>query len=254
MVERVAQPVTEQPTLVFVHGVGTNQTIWRSQLRHLNKRTPALALDLPAHGTNSARVRYTVAELATYLREWLGERQVQRPVLVGHSLGGLAALTVAMQRPQVLTGLIVVGAGARLRVMPEIFERLRGRYQHAVELIERLAFLPQTAPAIRLKATVPWSEANPEVVYCDFAACNEFDATRWVGNVDIPTLVVVGRHDQLAPLRLSEQLHAALPHSNLAIIEDAGHMVMLEQPRRFNAAIDAFVDRLALPRRGARLA
>src|SRR5205823_3396821 len=126
--ERVSRLSATQPTLVFVHGVGTNQTIWRSQLRHLNKRTPALALDLPAHGTNSARVRYTVAELATYLREWLGERQVPNPVLVGHSLGGLAALTVALQRPQILSGLIVVGAGARLRVMPAIFESLRGRY------------------------------------------------------------------------------------------------------------------------------
>ena len=241
-----------QPTLVFVHGVGTNQTIWRSQLRHLNKRTPALALDLPAHGTNSARVRYTVAELATYLREWLGERQVPNPVLVGHSLGGLAALTVALQRPQILSGLIVVGAGARLRVMPAIFESLRGRYPRAVEFIDRLWFVPGTAPAIRIKATVPLSEANPEVVYCDFAACNEFDATRWVGNVDVPTLVIAGRHDQLAPVRLAEQLQDLVPHADLAVIEDAGHMAMLEQPRRFNAAVDAFVERMARPRVAAR--
>lgn len=233
---------------MFVHGVGTNQTIWRSQLRHLNKRTPAVALDLPSHGTNNARVRYTVAELATYLREWLGERQIKHPVLVGHSLGGLAALTVAMQRPQVLSGLIVVGAGARLRVTPAIFEKLRGRYAQATELIERLMFVPGTAPAIRIKATVPLHESNPEVVYCDFAACNEFDATRWAGNVDIPTLVIVGRHDQLAPVRLSEQLTQAIPQAHLAVVEDAGHMVMLEQPRRFNAAVDTFVEHLAMPR------
>ena len=243
-----------QPTLVFVHGVAANQTIWRSQLRHLNKRTPALALDLPAHGANNARVRYTVAELATYLREWLGERGVSHPILVGHSLGGLAALTVAMQRPQVLAGLVVVGAGARLRIMPAMFEKLRGKYAGALELIEKLSFVPGTAPAIRIKATVPWSEANPEVVYSDFAACNEFDASRWLGNVDVPTLAVVGRHDQIAPVRISEQLAAGVPGANLAVIEDAGHMCMLEQPRRFNAAIDTFVEHLAAPRLRTRLA
>ena len=238
-----------QPTLVFVHGVAANQTIWRSQLRHLNKRTPALALDLPAHGANNARVRYTVAELATYLREWLGERGVSHPILVGHSLGGLAALTVAMQRPQVLAGLVVVGAGARLRIMPAMFEKLRGKYAGALELIEKLSFVPGTAPAIRIKATVPLSEANPDVVYSDFVACNEFDATRWTGNVDIPTHVIVGRHDLLCPPRIGEQLARAVPTATFNVIEDAGHMAMLEQPRRFNASVDAFVERMQQPQR-----
>ncbi|MCX7634623.1 MAG: alpha/beta hydrolase, partial [Syntrophales bacterium] len=62
--------------------------------------------------------------------------------------------------------------------------------------------------------------------------------------IKVPTLIVCGREDKMTPPSLSEQLHAAIPGSRLAIIEGGGHFVMMEQAEEFNTALRAFVQSL----------
>jgi pimeloyl-ACP methyl ester carboxylesterase len=81
----------------------------------------------------------------------------------------------------------------------------------------------------------------PEVTHADFAACNAFDVMARVGEIAAPTLVIVGRDDQMTPLKFSEFLASKIRDARLIVVERAGHSVMLEQPEVVNEAVRAFV-------------
>jgi pimeloyl-ACP methyl ester carboxylesterase len=82
---------------------------------------------------------------------------------------------------------------------------------------------------------------GPEVLYGDFLACNRFDLREEVERIDLPTLVICGREDELTPVSYSEFLHRRIKGAALEIIPDAGHMVMMEAPDPFNRAVRDFV-------------
>ncbi len=97
------------PEVTFLHGAGLNAHTWDTTVLHLG--LPALVLDLPGHGDSSWRgdARYTgesiAADIAPAVREWTGGR---RQVLVGHSLGGLAAAALAARHPDLIRSLVLV--------------------------------------------------------------------------------------------------------------------------------------------------
>ena len=80
-----------------------------------------------------------------------------------------------------------------------------------------------------------------EVIYKDFSACNRFDAMNTVNSIRVPTLIICGNDDALTLSKYSLYLHEAIHGSRLTLIDDAGHMVMMEKPTEVNKVIEEFV-------------
>jgi pimeloyl-ACP methyl ester carboxylesterase len=87
-------------------------------------------------------------------------------------------------------------------------------------------------------------KVKPEVAYGDFIACDRFDRMNDVQKITCKTLIVVGADDRMTPVKYSQYLHEKIVNSSLVVIPDAGHNVMLEKHREFNAAVEAFLDSL----------
>jgi pimeloyl-ACP methyl ester carboxylesterase len=154
------------------------------------------------------------------------------------------AQTLALAHPEWLDGLILVGTGARLRVLPQIFELLRASYGEGVQFIVDRAFSPSTSQALKDAVKAQTLETRAEVTIGDYTACNGFDVMERIAMLRVPTLVVAGRDDQLTPLKYSEFLARAIPGARLVIAERAGHYVHLEQPDVVNGAIRDFLAEL----------
>jgi len=108
--------------VVIIHGAGGTHLYWPPEIRRLSGYR-VYALDLPGHGKSDAsRGRQTIADYAGCVLEWLDAIGLNRAVFVGHSMGSAIALTLAIHHPQQVLGLGLVGAGARLRVHPDILE------------------------------------------------------------------------------------------------------------------------------------
>jgi len=166
------------------------------------------------------------------------------PVLVGHSMGGAIAQTVALTHPHLLSGLVLVGTGARLRVAPAILEGLQSDFQAAVRLIGEWAFGPQ-APARVVRLTQQaMARTGPATLYGDFLACDHFDVMNRLGEIHLPTLVLCGSLDKLTPPKYSIYLGEHIAGARVQIIPEAGHMVMLEQPEAVSQAIGDFLTTL----------
>ena len=132
------------PPLVFVHGAGGSRLHWPAALRRLAGRH-TLAVDLPSHGQSPIGENSGIDVYTRGLAEWRTAVPVHRPVLVGHSMGAAIALTAALAEPAALAGLVLVGAGPRLRVNPKLLEGVAPpeTFAAAVHQIVLWSFAPE---------------------------------------------------------------------------------------------------------------
>lgn len=201
----------------------------------------AVALELPGHTDGSGLS--TIEEYAHFVDGYIQKNTVKDPIIVGHSMGGAIAMEVALINPN-LTGLVLVGTGARLRVHPELLSQIKENYEEASRLIASWSVSPTCDPIIAERIRNELLKVSPEVTYGDFTACDKFDRMNDVQRITYETLIVVGADDKLTPVKYSQHLHDKIRNSKLVIIPGAGHSVMLERYRLFNEALKAFLDSL----------
>jgi pimeloyl-ACP methyl ester carboxylesterase len=235
----------QRPPLVLLHGAGGTHLSWAAEIRHLAE-TRLYALDLPGHGKSNGRGLQSISAYGEAVLGWMAACGLHRAVLVGHSMGAAIALTLALEAPQHILGLGLVGAGARLRVAPALLEAASdpATYATALDLLAGGIFSPKTSPRLVELVQKRMAETRPSVFYGDFLACNEFDLTEQLGQVSQPALIVCGEQDRMTPPRYARFLLDHLPNAALVMIAEAGHMVMLERPLDVADALQIFLKRL----------
>lgn len=221
-------------SFLFVHGAGGGRVTWRLQLVQFKD---AQAIELPGHPEGPGRD--TIEDYVDFVTDYIAANHVQGPVLVGHSMGGAIAIEYALRNAN-LTGLVLVGTGARLRVRQDLFSKILDNYYEASGILAKLSVAPDCDPVIVERLAGELLKVSPEVTYGDLSACHKFDRMNEVHTISYPTLIVCGAKDQLTPVKYSEYLHQRIEKSRLVVIPDAGHSVMLEKHREFNHALEDF--------------
>lgn len=230
------------PPIVLIHGAGGNCLYWPSELRRLPQQR-VYAPDLPGHGKSNGRGQQSIYAYARLIMEWLNATGTARAVFIGHSMGSAICLTLALHYPEQVLALGLIGAGARIRVSPEIlaYSANPTTYHKAVEALIGNAFSPAADPKLVDQAGKRMLEIRPSVLHGDLLACDAFDIQESLECITQPALVVCGAEDRLTPVRYSQLLAGTLPGAALEIIPEAGHMVMLEKPEAVAGLFSEFV-------------
>ena len=233
----------ETPPVVLIHGAGGSGLHWPAEVRRL-PRHRVFALDLPGHGKSEGRGQQSIAAYASQIQEWLLSLNLPRAVFIGHSMGAAIALATALEYPEHVLGLGLLGAGARLPLPESVLsDSINATTFHkAIQAVVSLAFSPATDPRLIELASDRMCETRPSVLHGDFLACAAFDVSEILGEVSQPTLILCGADDKLTPPRFSQLLASLIRDSRLEIISQAGHMVMLEQPQDVAERLGLFLD------------
>lgn len=248
-------------TLVFVHGWMCDLDTWHFQRQHLRGSARLVFVDQRGHGASgvTSAANSSLDHLADDLARVIREHGKGRVVVVGHSMGGMATMQLAADHAELfggtVVGVVLVGtsAGKLVRGTPAL-ERLAwlvrrsgpvldwGRAFNSETVIRRWAVGPDADPARAAMADEMISRAPTRVVadfYPNFPALDLFEALSTLA--DVPVTVVCGTSDLLTPPKHSRRLAEAIDGARLVLVEGAGHMVMLENPREVDDAIDAIV-------------
>ncbi|MFZ2360742.1 MAG: alpha/beta hydrolase [Anaerolineae bacterium] len=229
-----------RPPLLLIHGAGGTHMHWPASLRRLPDWN-VYALDLPGHGKSAAPGRDTIAGYCDVVYGFMQALGLTRVALAGHSMGGAIVQEVALHYPGRLAGIVLVGTGARLRVAPAILDGIRSDFPATARTIADWVHdknVPEQLKRLYLQAVL---ENDPQVMYGDFYACDQFDRRADVARIATPALVLCGSNDLMTPPKFSESLAQTLPNARLALIPNAGHMVALEAPEEVAAAVNAFL-------------
>ncbi len=219
--------------LVLIHGAGDNHLLWNGTLAALADTARGYALDLPGHGRSRGGRCETIAEYANALREFLDALALERAILVGVSMGGAIAQMTALEFPERVLGLGLIGTGAKLRVAPQFLEGIRNDFENTVRALAANFYAPHAADALPAASAATLTAAGAPTLYADFAACDAFDVRARLGEIHAPTLVVCGSADAMTPPRYAEFLAQHIAGAELHIVANAGHLVMREQPTEF---------------------
>ena len=229
--------------VIFVHGAGGNHLVWGFQMRALADMAHAIALDLPGRGRSDPPGRNTIDGYRDVILGVLDALKLERAVIVGHSMGGAIAQTLALSNPERVAGLVLIGTGARLRVMPAILDLIESDPNAVAEIVVANSYSSTLDPGLRERAVAEFMACAPQVTHGDFIACNNFDIMARVGEIHAPTLVICGTEDKMAPRKFSEFLASKIPNAQLILIEHAGHSVMIEQADAVNRALREFTSK-----------
>lgn len=217
------------PPLVLLHGAGGSHLDWPGELRHL-PGVETIVVDLPGHGKSSLPARQSIDAYAEDLVTFLQALQIPGVVLLGHSMGGAIALSMAIQAADRIKGLVLIGTGARLPVHPAILTQVTVDPAGVYSRLVRGMWVTGTSEDVLQAARQRLESCPPDVVHADFLACDSYDVRASLPVIDVPALVIGGTADRMTPLVLSETLVQELPDAELVVVEDGGHMMALEQP------------------------
>ena len=235
-----------RPPVILIHGAGGTHLHWPPEIRRLSNQR-VFALDLPGHGKSVGVGKQSVTDYTQNVIDFMHCLGLSAAVIVGHSMGGAIALTLALKHPKCVLGLGLVATGARLRVVPAILDSTAnpGNFSMAIQVITDWAFGSQASPNLKELAAQRMTEIRPTVLHGDFLACDRFDVLDKLDQLQIPTAIICGTEDKLTPPRYSEYLRAHIPTARLHMIEAAGHMVMLEKPDRVANTLAAFLNKIS---------
>ena len=218
---------------------------WRGTLQYLTGAGRAVAVNLPGHPSGNMTCR-TIGDYSEAVHRHIIESIPTRPAVCGHSMGSAVALTLALEHPDDIGGLILVGAGAKLGVDSSIVEGLRTQPMRTIEQ----TITPMSYFRIDLgmgrEARAALSFTNLPVFLNDYLACDGFDVRHRLSEITVKTFIICGENDQMTPPKWSAYLNEKISHSTLALVEDAGHMAPLEKPETCAGLIQGFLSGLNL--------
>ena len=231
----------KRPTLIFIHASGGDHSLWREQVVGLADKVNTLALDLPGHGRSRGPGCESIPAYAQAVVGLLEKLACPRPVPCGLSIGGAIVLQLLLDWPTMVAGGVLIGTGARLRVLPEIMDIIETNYAGFIEMLGQFAAsdktdLSQIQPALKAAAA-----CTPAVTAGDFQACDRFDVMDRLGEIHKPVLVVSAEDDRLTPMKYSDYLENNIQDCQRVHIHDAGHLVPIEQPGAVNQALANFM-------------
>ena len=236
------QPDAAGPVLLLLHGAGGSHLVWPGALRRL-ARTRVVALDLPGHGRSAPPGRRTIAHYTATVADFIAAVGLSEVVIAGHSMGGAVALTLAVQPPPALRGLVLLGVGPQMRVGETLLGGGLSDFDAAAGFIVEYGFA--AAPdELRRKTRQAILETGATTTFGDFLACSRFDVRAQLAGIHLPALVIGGTEDRLVPPRQGDALAAGLPHARRAHVAGAGHFIMLERPAETAALIAGFLTEL----------
>jgi len=238
------------PAILLIHGSGVSAGSWVNQLRGLLTAFRVAAIDLPGHGKSDPIPQASVEGYAETVAEFL-EALGSGPVLVvGHSLGGAIAIALAAQRPHAVTGLVLLASCAKLpwadsswgRLLPYVPGPLWKTF--FISTAQKLLFAPGVPGHVVSLGMQELRSCRAETILKDLQAAKAMDLTQQATGLDVPTLILCGSQDRLTPPALSADLKGLIPGSRLSLIEEAGHMLLLEVPTRVNEEVLNFAKSL----------
>lgn len=246
------------PPLVFLHGIGGAARAFRPQLQAFGSGYRAIAWDMPGYGGSAPQAQPSVATLAAALRDFLAAVGAPRPILVGHSIGGMIVQQFIADSPQAAAAIVLAQTSPA-------FGKSDGDWQKAfidarVGPLDRGETMTSLSPQLvaDLVGDDPEPEglalardcmaSVPEATYrAVMHALLGFDLRAALPRIAVPTLVLAGTRDTNAPAPMMAKMAGFIPGARYVELAGVGHLAGLERPDAFNAAIGDFLT--TLPKR-----
>lgn len=255
-----AAGASTSPPLIFLHGIGGAARAWRGQIDFFGRNFRAVAWDMPGYAGSAPLASVSIATLADALQDFLKQIGASAPVLVGHSIGGMIVQQWLIKHPRSARAIVLAQTSPA-------FGKADGDWQKSfIEArlgpLDRGETMASLAPTLvkdlvgdnpdttGMEVARSCMASVPEASYrASMLALLGFDQRNALGAIKVPTLLLSGSKDKNAPAPMMAKMAGYIPSATHVELEGAGHLVNLERPAAFNAALDQFLKAIVNPQR-----
>ena len=248
------------PALVFLHGIGGAARAWREQIESFDNRYRTVAWDMPGYGGSKPLETTSIETLAAALKDFLAQLSLKKPVLIGHSIGGMIVQELMKTDPKLPHAIVLAQTSPA-------FGKPDGDWQKTfIEArlgpLERGETMKELAPTLvkELSGTNPDPRGMelardcmakvPEATYqATMRALIGFDLRDILKYIKLPTLLLAGSEDTNAPAPMMKKMASHIPGATYVELEGVGHLANMERPMMFNAALASFLSAHPLPKK-----
>lgn len=231
--------------IVFLHGVGSDKSVWAPQLAHFGASRHAVAFDYPGYCDSApAREGTSRDDYAAAIVAGMESLGIERAHICGLSLGGVVAIAMHSLAPDRCASLILADTFAMHPDGRGIYERsiaasadLRGLAEARVDFL----LAPGALADVRSEVVETMAAIDPAAYRIGAEAVWLADQSERARAIGVPALVVCGQEDKVTPPPLSEKLASLIPGAKLELIPGAGHISNLERPAEFNRIVEEFI-------------
>ena len=240
------------PSLVFLHGIGGAARAWHGQLDFFKHRYRTIAWDMPGYGGSAPFPIVSIAALADALQDFLQLVRAMKPILVGHSIGGMIVQQLLVKHPRIASAIVLAQTSPA-------FGKPDGDWQKAfIEArlgpLDRGETLAALAPSLvkelvgddpdigGMELARDCMASVPEATYrATMMSMLGFDQRNALKDIVVPTLLLSGSKDKNAPAPMMAKMATYVPSARYIELEGVGHLANLERPAAFNAALESFL-------------
>ena len=245
-----------QPTVIFVHGVLCDHSVWALQSLYLaHHGWNVLAIDLPGHCRSTGAPPASVEDAADTLAQLMDVAQLGQAALIGHSWGSLIALQAAAVLGTRISHLALVGTAAPMQVSPALLDSALHHPEKAITLMQTFSRSTLAPPlgsgswvygaGLALARRVLASNSQSNVLYTGLQACHNYtQAATALAAIRCPVLFALGAHDQMTPPKAAQGLIQTAQTAGLDVSQvllPSGHNHMTEAPEATLQALCAFL-------------
>ena len=251
-----------KPTLVFIHGVLNDHSVWILQTRYFaHHGFNVLAVDLPGHGKSEGSCPKTVEEAAEFVLSLLAAMKIENAALIGHSWGSLIALHAASLAPEIVSHLAMVGTAFPMKVSPALLDASLNEPMRAIEMVNTFSHSSLSPPpsalgpgtwlygsSRALMRHVLASNTKENVFHIGFKACDSYEGAfeainRLQATADTAQsaiIFIVGKADQMTTPKAAQSLIDKCPKAKIVKV-NGGHAMMTEAPEETLQALKDFL-------------
>ncbi|MGB4832297.1 MAG: alpha/beta hydrolase [Chitinophagales bacterium] len=239
--------------IIFLHGFPFDKSMWAKQLDFFATTNRVIAIDIRGFGKSTDESTPLSIDLfSDDLMLFMNQMKISKAIICGLSMGGFIALNAQARFPDRFEAIILCDTQCiadtievklnRYKTIDEI--ALNGTLNFNEAFIKKVfcknSFTNKQEIVTQLRSVVM---ANPEQIVINGlkALAERSETCSTLPEINIPTLIICGREDEVTPLEQSEFLHTSIKASALHIIDDAGHVSNIEQPEEFNNEISKFL-------------
>jgi 3-oxoadipate enol-lactonase len=229
--------------ILFLHGVGSDKSVWKRQLEHFGRDRAAIAIDYPGYGESELAPDASREDFARAAWAALDALGIYNAHICGLSLGGVVAMAMYAAAPNRCVSLIIADSFAVHPLGQAIYDRsiaasidMRGLAEARIG-----ALIVSEDPAVRSDVIDTMARIDPKAYRLGARAVWLADQRDRATTIKAPTLVICGDEDAITSPTLSEELAALIPDSRLRIIEGASHLTNIDKPAEFNRAVGDFL-------------
>jgi len=255
MLNFIGNSIENKKTIIFIHGIASTSETFINQIKIFKKNYSIISIDLPGYGKSKKLKDTSISNYAHAVYEFLLSKNINKPILIGHSLGGMIVQEIITKHTNYAKASILVATSSKFgsndlswqnnfintRLKP--LEEGKSMKDISVKAVTNIIGSNKNHKIITFASNI-MASISKNTYKSAILSLIGFDLRHKLINIAIPTLLISGDEDKQAPAKTMKSMSKNIKNSQYLEIKNCGHLIHLEKPEIFNKSIKEFISNL----------